>query len=303
MPRVSIIIPIHNSGDYIAECLASIERQTLRDIEVLCLDDASTDDSAAVCRAFAESDDRFKLIEIDENIGVSATRNKGIDLARGEFLLFMDSDDWYPYDYTVEHLYRAAVDHGARIAGGEMCEIDAETGFAKTDYREDGHLALYNFDEEGMIDYRDWQGDFGFTRFIYEKSLIEDNAIRFPDLIRHEDPVFFVKAMIAAGRFYALPEVVYSYRINYKPFELSAQAVDDAVEAHAELLALAQQHGLDTLKGYVVESLRWYLTEHSPEVKQRIAEIYDSWTYRLGSVLIAPYHGAVNAVNRLRGED
>lgn len=299
MPSVSIIVPIHNSGEYLAECLASIERQSFSDIEVICIDDASTDDSLAVCEMFAASDPRFKVVALEKNVGASGARNRGIDLAQGDYLLFMDADDWYPFDYTVEHLYRAAVDHGARIAGGEMSEVDAETGKIREDYRDEGHLALYNFDESGMVDYRDWQGDFGFTRFIYQRSLIEENGIRFPALIRHEDPVFFVKAMIAAGRFYALSEVVYRYRICYKSSALSERALDDAVEAHVELLLLAEEHNLQKLRGYVVESLRWYMATQSPEARAMLDNVYDSWTYRLGNVLISPYHMAVKMVRRL----
>lgn len=289
MTKVSIIVPIHNSAEYLADCLASIERQTLRDIEVLCLDDASTDDSAALCREFSRCDDRFKLVSFPENIGVSATRNKGIELAQGDFLLFMDSDDWYPGDTTVERLYKGAVDHGVAIAGGEMSEVDQNTGKMRIDYTDDPHLQLYNFDKEGVIEYRDWQGDYGFTRFIYERSLINDNNIRFPDLIRHEDPIFFVKAMIAAGRFYAIPEPVYRYRVFHKSYVLSQEAVDDAVEACIELIEIADAHGLKTLRGYVVGTLTWYLTTQAPDVLARIDEVYQSHSYRLGYAMLAPY--------------
>lgn len=278
MPLVSIIVPVHNMGSYVAECLSSIECQSLRDIEVLCIDGASSDDSLALCRAFAEQDARFKVISLDCNVGAAGARNRGLEIAQGDFVMFMDADDWYPADTTVERLYRAAVDHGARIAGGQMCEVDAKTGRARTDYRDEDHLSLYNFDGDGMVSYRDWQGDLGYTRFIYERSLLEENNLRFPALCRYEDPVFFVKTMLAAGEFYAIAEPVYCYRVNYKPVELSREAVGDAVEAIVELLVIAQENDLQKLKGWLVDSLQWYLAY----------DVYHSSTYRLGDALAAP---------------
>ncbi|HAM15865.1 MAG TPA: hypothetical protein DCP91_08425 [Eggerthellaceae bacterium] len=283
MPLVSIIVPVHDTGRYVAECLASIERQTLRDIEIICIDDASTDDSLAICRAFAEGDDRFVVVSLQRNEGASAARNHGLDAARSEYVLFMDADDWYPSDTTVERLYRAAVEHGALIAGGQMAEYDSTTGALRTDYRDAGHLSLYHFAGEGFIDYRDWQGDLGYTRFIYKTSLLRDNNIRFPALTCYEDPLFFVKAMLAAGRFYAIPEPVYCYRINYKPAKLTDQAFEDAKESIVELLVIAHQNGLEQLKAWLVESMQWYFAYN----------ILNSRAYKLGEALVAPYRKVV----------
>lgn len=290
MPRVSIIVPVYNAGPYVAECLASIERQTLDDIEVICIDDASADDSLAICQCFAAEDARFVIVSLPENEGAAAVRNRGIEMARGDYVLFMDADDWYPSDSTVELLYRAAADHGMNVAGGQMCEVDAETGKERVDFGDDGHLSLYNFDEEGVVAYRDWQGDFGYTRFIYNRALLVDNGIRFPNLIRHEDPVFFVKAMLAAGEFYALPVPVYCYRVNYKPIRFSKKALEDAVDAHVELLMLAQEADLQQLKKWVVESLCWYLT----------LDVYQSTTYRLGDAIARPYRKACKLLANVR---
>lgn len=303
-PAVSIIVPVHDAQDFLAECLASIERQTLENIEVICVNDASTDESRDIIEAFASQDARFKLLDLARNLGVSAARNAGMDAAQGEYVMFMDADDWYPADTTVEHLYNAAKSHGMAIAAGETTEVDMESGRLRTDFRDDEHLHIYNFDREGVVEYREWQGDFRFTSFIFLRQLLTKNAIRFPDLVRHEDPVFLVKALLAAGSFYAIPEPVYRYRVNYKGAterRLSQQALDDAVEAHLQLLMLAEENDLQQLRSLVVKSLRWYLATQSPEAYAAVDEVYNSHSYRLGDCLLGPVRVVQKALRSATG--
>src|SRR3954469_3268168 len=92
MPRVSVVVPIYNVEAYLRECLESLADQTFEDLEVIMVDDGSTDGSAAIAEAFAARDARFILIT-QANGGLSAARNTGIDVATGEFLAFVDSDD------------------------------------------------------------------------------------------------------------------------------------------------------------------------------------------------------------------
>ena len=91
-PKISVIVPIYNAAPYVAKCLEGILSQTYRNIEVILIDDGSTDRSAEICQAFAQKDPRIRFIS-QENQGVSATRNNGIALAEGEFIAFIDSDD------------------------------------------------------------------------------------------------------------------------------------------------------------------------------------------------------------------
>lgn len=91
-PKISVIVPIYNAAPYVAKCIEGILSQTYRNIEVILIDDGSTDRSAEICQAFAQKDLRIRFIS-QENQGVSATRNNGIALAEGEFIAFIDSDD------------------------------------------------------------------------------------------------------------------------------------------------------------------------------------------------------------------
>lgn len=94
MPKVSVIIPNYNNGMYIQECLESVRLQTLTDFECIIIDDGSTDNSVEIIKQFVRADHRFKLIR-QKNAGVGAARNRGLDVARGDWIAYLDSDDCY----------------------------------------------------------------------------------------------------------------------------------------------------------------------------------------------------------------
>ena len=101
MIKVSVVIPVYNAEKYLCECLDSAAGQTLRDVEILCIDDGSTDNSAAVVAQYIKKDPRIRLIR-QENSGSGAARNRGIRTARGEYIAFLDADDFYPEAATLE---------------------------------------------------------------------------------------------------------------------------------------------------------------------------------------------------------
>ena len=94
MPKVSVIIPIYNTEKYLRKCLDSVCNQTLSDIEIICVNDCSTDNSLEILEEYASKDNRIKLIDFKENKGAAVARNAGIDEAKGEYIGFVDSDDF-----------------------------------------------------------------------------------------------------------------------------------------------------------------------------------------------------------------
>ena len=114
MPAVSVVIPVYNTAQYIGRCLDSVRKQTFKDLEILCIDDGSTDGTPDILRHHAEEDGRIRIITLPENHGVPYARNLAIDEARGEYLYYMDSDDWLDLDY-LEKMYHHAVASGQDI--------------------------------------------------------------------------------------------------------------------------------------------------------------------------------------------
>lgn len=255
--KISVIIPIYNVETYLAECLDSVISQTLTDIEILCINDGSTDKSWDVLTEYAKKDKRIKALN-QKNIGVGATRNKGIDLAHGEFIIFMDPDDFYPDNEVLETLYNNAVNNNVKISGGSFSDyIDGRINYV---YK--GTLKDYVFETDGVMKYSDYQFDYGFHRFIYNTAMLREKQIYFPRLKRFQDPPFFISAMLAAEEFYATSKVVYRYRRNSHPMVWTNEKLLDALTGLTDDLILSKKNRMEKLHSITVQRL--YLTFIKP---------------------------------------
>lgn len=219
---LSIIIPIYNKSEYLVECIESVRGQSLKDIEIICVDDGSTDGSAEIVAKFAKQDSRIKLIR-QQNLGAGAARNTGIKVAMGEYVAFLDADDFYPSGDTLARIYAAAKANNADICGGSFCEIRSDEIVTKFD----GIMSGNTFVRDGWISYRDYQFDYGFYRFIYRREFLLQNSLTFPNYRRYQDPPFMLQAFAAAGKFYAIPDVTYCYRVSECPVNWTAEKVLD----------------------------------------------------------------------------
>lgn len=110
MPKVSVLTAVYNTAKFLHQCLESLSVQTLSDCEFICIDDCSTDNSLDILNEYAVEDSRFKVIHLEENQGQAVARNKGLELATGEYITMLDSDDWYAPD-TLEKAYKALKDN------------------------------------------------------------------------------------------------------------------------------------------------------------------------------------------------
>ena len=214
MHKVTIVIPVYNAEAYVAECVESVLRQTYRDIEVVLVDDGSKDGSLGVCRGLAEKDERVKVLP-QANAGPSVARNRGIEEASGEYLVFVDADDTIE-ETCVEEAVRAieGVDvayWGCRqryVDGSEkVCVPKAEIARGRRDVEE---VVLHLKVNEENYPY------FGFTwNKIFRKEIIDRNGIRFEvGLSAYEDHVFTTDYMRHVGSIVVLDRALYNYRIQ-----------------------------------------------------------------------------------------
>lgn len=217
---ISIIIPVYNKTEYLKECLKSALGQTEDDLEVICVDDGSTDGSAEIVERFAGNDRRIRIIR-QPNLGAGAARNAGIKVARGEYIAFLDADDFYPSNDTLARIYAAAKANNADICGGSFCIKDGD----KFITRFCGEMSGNTFGKEGFINFRDYQFDYAYYRFIYRREFLAARSLYFPDYRRYQDPPFMLRAFDAAGRFYAVPDVTYCYRLNRCPVDWTTEKV------------------------------------------------------------------------------
>ncbi len=184
MPKVSVIIPVYNTEKYLKKCLDSVLGQTLSDIEVICINDCSTDGSLGILQDYAAQDERIKIIDLAENKGAAAARNEGIDKAQGEYLGFVDSDDFVDLDFY-EKLYNKATEEEADCAKGNY--RNAQTG--------DVDYSLNEMIRENKNNFA-----FAYCSAIFKKQVVRENNIYFPLLSDMEDPVFAFAFALKANK-------------------------------------------------------------------------------------------------------
>ena len=198
MVRVSIIVPCYNVEKFLPECLDCLVQQTLHDIEIICIDDKSNDNTRAIMHEFAEQDSRIHVIEFNKNRGVAAARNAGIDMARGEYIGFVDPDDTVDKDFFAV-LYKLATDNHADIAKGIAKMVDTNGATSVLNSNDEIRTAKYNFCT-------------CFWTAIYRREFLNQNNIRFPDgLIVSEDLVFLIKSVHFANMVATTDDVSYMY--------------------------------------------------------------------------------------------
>ena len=256
MPKVSVVVPIYGVEKYLRQCVDSILSQTLKEIEVILVDDGSPDGCPAIVDEYAARDTRVVAIH-QENGGVSFSRNKALSMAKGEYVSFMDPDDLFYSCTVLEDLYKAAVDSGCFVAGGKVLLFND----GEDPYTSGWSIPLFtNFPHYGVVDYRDFQSLNNFGCYIYSRSFLEREKATFPDLVQFEDPVFFVKVMLAAGKFVALDEVVYLYRRGVHldaHIGKSYKKLNDRVVGQLMVLRMAEKYRMARLAEIAVD---YYLT-------------------------------------------
>ena len=197
---ISIIIPNYNNLPHLGRCIGSVKRQSFRKWECIIIDDGSTDGSVDEIKKHIQGDERFRLISLEKNAGLSNARNLGMRLAKGEYLCFLDSDDWLPND-SLDCLYGVASVHPdvGRVMGHDLMVW------------EDGH-SLPHIITPGMHleDSFTKDVDLGHsTGCLYIKKNLPD--IKFPNVKIFEDMIFNMGLMFSGRRTFVLNKIVYNY--------------------------------------------------------------------------------------------
>lgn len=227
---------------YLEQCLDSIICQTLKEIEIICINDGSEDKTLNILKKY-KKENRNLFIISQSNHGAGYSRNVGLKCASGEFVCFMDPDDYYPSNDILESLYAKAKDHRMMICGGSFNSYI--NGMVSADYYE--NTPYYIFEEEKRVKFVDYQWDYGYTRFCYNLEFLKENNICFPEYSRYEDPPFMANAMVKAGEFYAITKVTYMYREQYKPLALTTLRVLDMLKGMEAVLDLSKEYKLAML--------------------------------------------------------
>lgn len=253
MVKVSIVIPCYNVENYIKMCLDSVLMQTLQDIEIICVDDGSTDGTFCILKQYGNIVHNLSVLQ-QKNQGSGIARNLGIAVAKGEYLAFMDADDFYPAKDTLEKMYVTAKKESAEICGGSGCV------FRNNIYNYTGFRKGFVFSNDSWIDKKDYPTYHGYWRFIYKSDLIRENHICFPDYIRCQDPPFFLRALACAKSIYCMKEVTYVYRKEHKQIFFTQKQAIDFAKGMRDSLMLAQEEGMLAVRYQLLNELQGELS-------------------------------------------
>lgn len=236
MCKISVIIPVYNVEKYLKRCLDSIINQTFKDLEIICINDGSTDNSAQILDEYANKDSRIKIIT-QPNSGLSATRNKGINIAQGEFISFIDSDDWIAENFY-EKLYKTAIKYDADMA---VCGI-----IRLSEYRK---KYLLQFQKEIILENSDKKfeicniPDINYVwNKIYKLDKIRKYNLKFLEGYVYEDvlftpqTVFYLKKLVTVPHTYyyywRTPNSIVSKKSNKKDLEHTKKLALEFIEKH-----------------------------------------------------------------------
>lgn len=209
LPLVSIIVPVYNVEKYLRQCLDSLISQTLQNIEIICVNDASPDNSLAILKQYEAKDKRIIVIDLKENLCLGGARNVGIKYARGEYIAFIDSDDWVTYDMC-EILYMSVLEEDADIVICDYYEYRGVDNIKKyIKYRS----CIFNRPKEEAN--KEFILKLSATwHNLYKKSIFINNDIWFPEHTFYEDAAIIPTIMLLADKVVKVDKALYYYRLD-----------------------------------------------------------------------------------------
>lgn len=210
LPSISVIVPVYNVEKYLKRCLDSLINQTLKNIEIICINDGSNDNSIKILEEYTQKDDRIIILS-QENAGLSAARNSGMEIAKGEYIGFVDSDDWVDLDFY-EKLYYAAKNNDCDIAVADFIRehptkkkkrlnITKEEIFEKP---EDKYMICKTY-REGCV----WNK-------IYRTEFLKRIDLKFVVGMYYEDRDFTARSLFYSDKLITVPNTYYRYFVNPK---------------------------------------------------------------------------------------
>ena len=246
----SIIIPVYNAGKWIAQTIASMQEQTEKNIEIICIDDCSTDNSAGIIEKIALTDPRVHLIRNYSNSGPGKSRNIGLRLAKGEFIHFFDADDYLCDQNFYKEACQLMVDHCLDVMIFNNFEFDEKSGEIVKQNKKNSFV-YSNTELEHVLDSKELEErKFYLSPFpsskLYRKSFLLFNEIFFPEGIYWEDTAQTVEVSLLAKRIWITDKNYWVYRTNVQTQTSSNfdRHVGDIVPMHGLILSMLQRRKL-----------------------------------------------------------
>lgn len=257
MTVISIIVPIYNVEPYLHRCVDSLLTQTFRDFELILIDDGSPDNCPAICDDYARQDKRIVVIH-QKNAGLSAARNAGLDCATGEYIAFIDSDDWVHPEY-LERLYRALVDAQADLALCSLltvCDDPSNPRHNRSVLIPSGVMSQQDMVRK-LTQPDPWRYVVACCK-LYRRHIFDH--LRYPVGFQHEDEALWHRVIAACSRIVCISDPLYFYyqhptSIMGTPYSIRRT---DFISALADRIVFSHQQGWYALETF---SIAWMVDE------------------------------------------
>lgn len=257
MTKLSIIVPVYNVEKYLPKCLESLIKQTLKDIEIICVNDGSMDNSLAVLKEFASKDSRIRIID-NQHQGVAKTRNTGIEQSTGEYIGFVDSDDYIDIDFF-EKLYNSATKSNSDIAIASILKHKNFFNIYNAKYTKE-ETAITIQDKIKLCEDKKHFFFYAWNK-IYHSGFIKENNIKFSEGQIYEDVMFAIKALYYSNKIISVYGTKYHYiehensLTKYK--DKTGEKEQDLVKAYSELQEFCNSKNIE-----IPERLNYYTKEN-----------------------------------------
>ena len=268
-PKVSIIIPVYNTEKNLNQCLDSVVNQTFKDIEIICVNDCSTDNSLNILKNFALKDKRINIIDLKENKGVSNARNSGLNSAKAEFIVFIDGDDWVTTDH-IEILYNQIKKYNTDFVCSDFYTYDNKNILNTGIYVDVTYNKIINSEKDKRI-YLQYLKYLSLSQVwakIFRKSFIINNNLSFQQLRSHEDNLFMWEAIIKANGFVFVKNKIYYYRNKRIESLTNTNTINDKISFFKILYLLNQNYYkkyLSDFYTYISVDICYYIEKASAQ--------------------------------------
>lgn len=253
MTKLSIIVPVYNVEKYLPKCLESLIEQTLKDIEIICVNDGSMDNSLAILKEFASKDSRIRIID-NQHQGVAKTRNTGIEQSTGEYIGFVDSDDYIDIDFF-EKLYNSATKSNSDIAIASILKHKNFFNIYNAKYTKE-EIAITIQDKIKLCEDKKHFFFYAWNK-IYHSGFIKENNIKFSEGQIYEDVMFAIKALYYSNKIISVYGTKYHYiehensLTKYK--DKTGEKEHDLIKAYSELQEFCNSKNIE-----ISERLNYY---------------------------------------------
>lgn len=260
-PKLSVVMPVYNVSKYLDEALTSVENQTFRDLEIICVNDGSTDNSLDILEDHAKRDSRIRIIN-QENQGVSEARNNGMRAAIGEYVYFFDSDDVLA-PYIMEKAVNLLDEHGADAYEFKFLRCRYDDVADLSDYAYNDSLIEIHECEPGANPFAAFEGTIKVWARVYKKSFLDEHNILFNKNIKiSEDTLFSLEGRAYMKKLIKDGNIGYCYRVSRPGSAVTANPEDTRVHVENNLMVINEMIALRERLNFNSENVDSYLLSY-----------------------------------------